>query len=74
MTDFFKQREKINVVYKNGVKDRISPALLGILIKSKQINQFERSSGWCQVGIDTVRGTGNSGFSEADRRMNDSPI
>jgi len=65
---FFRQNAKINVVYKNGVKDRVSPALLGTLINSKQVDQFERSSGWVMVGIDAVRGTGEASFSGSERR------
>ena len=65
---FFRQNAKINVVYKNGVKDRISPALLGTLINSKQVDQFERSSGWVRVGIDAVRGIGKVSFAGAERR------
>ena len=67
---FFRQNAKVNVVYKNGVKDRISPALLGTLINSKQVDQFERSGGWAKVGIDPVRGVGGSGFVGEDRRGN----
>ena len=67
---FFSQRSKINVIYKNGVKDRISPALLGTLIGSKQVDQFERSSGWVKIGIDAVRGVNsrNGVFVGAERR------
>ena len=67
---FFRQNIQINVVYKNGVKDRISPALLGTLINSKQIDQFERSSGWVNVTTDAVRHVGEVSFAGADRRKN----
>ncbi len=62
------KRNKINVVYKNGVKDRISPALLGTLLDSKQIDQFERVDGWARVGIDPLRGMGGSPFDGDERR------
>ncbi|MEA3363196.1 MAG: hypothetical protein U9Q61_08020 [Thermodesulfobacteriota bacterium] len=65
---YFRQKRQINVVYKNGVKDHLSPALLTTLINSKQIEQFERSSGWVTVGIDSVRGAGKSSFTGAERR------
>lgn len=65
---YFRQNTRINVVYKNGVKDSISPALLGTLIKTKQIDQFERSDGWAKVGLDPVRGTGESHFVGEERR------
>lgn len=66
---FFRQSSKINVVYKNGVKDRISPALLSTLIDSKQIAQFERADGWAKVGIDSTRGTGRADYSGTERRV-----
>ena len=65
---FFKRNLQINVVYKNGVKDRIGPALLNTLINSKQVEQFERSSGWVTVGIDPVRHLGGSEFAGVERR------
>ncbi len=65
---FFRQSTKINVVYKNGVKDRISPALLNTLIKSKQIEQFERSDGWARIGVDPIRESGKKDYAGTDRR------
>ena len=65
---YFRQNTQINVVYKNGIKDSISPALLGTLIKSKQIDQFERSDGWAKVGLDPVRSMGESPFVGEERR------
>ena len=65
---YFRQKMQINVIYKNGVKDHISPALLGTLINSKQIDQFERSSGWVKVGIDPVRDMKNADFTGVERR------
>lgn len=67
---FFRRSTKISVVYRNGVKDRISPALLGTLIDSRQIDQFERSDGWAKVGIDPMRGTGGASYEGAERRVN----
>ena len=66
---FFRQATKINVIYKNGVRDRISPALLSTLIDSRQIDQFERSDGWAKVGRDPVRGSGTPVFEGNDRRQ-----
>lgn len=67
---FIRRTTKINVVYRNGVKDRISPALLGTLIDSKQIDQFERSDGWAKVGLDPIRGSGGPGYDGTERRLN----
>jgi hypothetical protein len=65
---FFRQNTKVNVVYKNGVKDRISPALLNTLIESKQIDQFERSDGWARIGVDSVREGTTEDFTGSERR------
>ena len=62
-----RQNARINVVYQNGVKDSISPGLLNTLIRSKQVTQFERSSGWVTIGKDAIRGMGGS-FSGIERR------
>jgi hypothetical protein len=67
---YFRQNVKINVIYKNGVKDHISPALLGTLIHSKQIEKFERSNGWVKVGIDPVRCAKEADFGGTERRSN----
>ncbi|HMB16955.1 MAG TPA: hypothetical protein VKN62_11640 [Pelovirga sp.] len=65
---FFKQSAKINVVYKNGVKDRISPALLTTLLASRQIQKFERRDGWVQVGTDPTRAGGYTDYLGDERR------
>ena len=67
---YFRQKLKINVIYRNGVKDHISPALLETLINSSQIEKFERSSGWVRVGIDQVRHVAETNFSGVERRKN----
>ena len=67
---FFRRSTKINVVYRNGVKDRVSPALLSALIDSKQIDQFERSDGWARIGLDPIRGMGGVSFEGSERRLN----
>jgi hypothetical protein len=67
---YFRQKTKINVIYKNGVKDHISPALLGTLINTQQIEKFERSNGWVQVGIDPVRCASGGDYSGTERRQN----
>ena len=66
---FFKQKLQINVVYKNGVKGSIGSALLNTLINSKQVEQFERSSGWVKVGVDPIRSMGETSFEGVERRI-----
>ncbi len=65
---FFRQNVQINVIYKNGVKDRISPALLSTLINSRQVEKFERSSGWVNVASDSIRHSEDDSFAGIDRR------
>ncbi len=64
-----KQVSKINVVYKNGAKDRIGPALLDAMIDAKQVEQFERDDGWAEVGIDPIRGMGGPPYAGRNRRV-----
>ena len=64
----FRQHVQVNVIYKNGVKDRITPALLSTLINSKQVEQFERSSGWVKVASDPICHSGATNFSGIERR------
>jgi hypothetical protein len=66
---FFSPSVKINVIYRNGVKDRISTALLSTLIDSKQIDHFERSSGWVKLELDPVRGMGGAVYYGTERRI-----
>lgn len=65
----FRYSNRINVVYSNGVSDRITPALLDTLIRTRRIEQFERSEGWVDIGIDPIRGMGGSGYDGSDRRL-----
>ena len=64
----YRQHIKINVIYKNGTKDQISPALLNTLINSNQIEQFERSSGWVKVDSDQICHAGATDFPGIERR------
>ncbi len=68
--DTSKYRNRINVVYADGVPDRISPSLLDSLIAAKRIDQFERSDGWAEIGIDVLRGMGGPSYDGSDRRLN----
>ncbi|MCK5826363.1 MAG: hypothetical protein KAG93_04965 [Desulfuromusa sp.] len=64
----YRQNIKINVIYKDGTKDQVSPALLNTLIDAKQIEQFERSSGWVKVDSDQIRHVGATDFPGKERR------
>ena len=65
----FRYSNKIKVVYDNGVSDQISPSLLDSLITSRRVEQFERSEGWAEIGIDPIRGMGGSRYGGDDRRL-----
>jgi hypothetical protein len=65
----YRYRNKINVVYTNGVTEQINSSLLDTLIASKRVNRFERADGWVEVGIDVIRGMGGPGYVGGDRRL-----
>lgn len=66
----YRLNTRINVVRSNGLMDRISTELLDRLIAANGIDQFERSDGWVQVGIDPIRGMGEISYFDYDRRKN----
>ena len=66
----FRYKERINVVYTNGVKDKVGSALLTTLLKSKMIDQFVRFDGWAELGIDPIRGMGGPTYEGSDSRLN----
>lgn len=65
----FRYSNKIQVVYDNGMSDQISPSLLDSLIKSRRVEQFQRSDGWAEIGIDPIRGMGGERYAGDDRRL-----
>ncbi len=65
--EYVKPSVKISVIYKNGVKDRISPALLDALLDAEQVDRFQRADGWVKVGADPLRGLGGH-YAGAERR------
>ncbi len=67
---YFRDNHKINVVYDDGQLDQIRPELLGRLIAEYRIDQFERSDGWAEIGIDMIRGMGGPSYEGSERRVN----
>lgn len=67
---YFRQSERINVVYCNGAKDRISPILLDTLLDSSRIDCFERAEGWVKVGVDPLREMSVRDYQGIERRRN----
>lgn len=65
----YRRNTKITVVYKNGAADRIDPALLKAMIDAWQVDRFERSDGWAEVGIDAIRGLGGRPYDGDNRRL-----
>ncbi len=66
----FRYSNQVNVVFSNGVSDRVTPALLDSLIHTRRVHQFEREEGWVKVGIDPIRGMGGQEYDGFDRRLN----
>ena len=66
---YFRDRKKINVVYDNGVNDQIDPAQLDSLIAARRVDQFERSDGWAEIGVDAIRDMGGPRYAGSDRRL-----
>ena len=65
----YKRKSKIRVVYKNGATDQIEPALLNVMIDAMQVDQFKRSDGWAEIGIDATRGVGGRLYNGIERRL-----
>jgi len=59
---------KIPVVYVNGQKGMVDSEELDILIKSRKIISFRRSTGWVRVAFDQLRGHGGGDYAGPDRR------
>ncbi len=66
----FRYNNTIKVVFANGVTDQISPSLLDSLISSRRVEQFKRSDGWAEIGVDPIRGMGGLHYDGGDRRLN----
>lgn len=64
------QGGKITVEFRNGEIDRVNPIFLRTLIYTGQINRFERSDGWAEIGISKLRGMGGATYTGPDRRQN----
>jgi hypothetical protein len=57
------------VVYTDGRFDLVKDFMLRLLIRSRKVTKFKRSSGWVDVNSQYVRRTGNNGsYSGPERR------
>ena len=45
----------IDVILKDGTYHHFTPRVLNVLLESRRVHKFKRSSGWVAVGIDPVR-------------------
>jgi hypothetical protein len=60
---------KIQVCYPDDQFDYVNADILDILILSKKIIRFKRSSGWVTIGVDPIRSIGGErAFSLRDRK------
>ena len=66
---YFRDSHKINVVFDDGQTDQVRPEQLSDLIAGYRIDQFERSDGWAEIGIDVIRGMGGPVYTGRERRM-----
>lgn len=67
------ERSYIDVILKDGTYHHFTPRVLNVLLESRRVHKFKRTSGWATVGVDPVR-TGkmeciDGSFSGQDRRM-----
>jgi hypothetical protein len=51
----------LRVVYTDGHFDLVKDFMLRLLIQSRKVTKFERSSGWVDVDSQYVRRAGNNG-------------
>ena len=59
----------VRVVYTDGRFDLAKDFMLRLLIQSRKVTKFERSSGWVDVDSQYVRRAGNNGsYSGPERR------
>jgi len=56
------------VVYDNGDGEQLRPELLDSLTAARRIEQFERSDGWAEIGIDEISGMGGPNSGGRERR------
>ena len=54
----------IDVIMWDGTYHRFTPLVLDVLLETNRVMKFRRSSGWVTVGVDPVRTSPRSSFSE----------
>ena len=67
------ERSYIDVILKDGTYHHFTPRVLNVLLESRRVHKFKRTSGWATVGVDPVRTSKmeciDGSFSGQDRRM-----
>ena len=59
----------LRVIYTDGSFDFVNDFMLSLLIQSRKVTKFNRSSGWVDVDSQHVRREGNKGsYSGPERR------
>lgn len=49
------ERSHIDVILKDGTYHHFTPRVLDVLLDTRRVLKFKRSSGWATVGVDPVR-------------------
>lgn len=68
-----RERSYIDVILKDGTYHHFTPRVLNVLLESRRVHKFKRTSGWATVGVDPVRTSKmeciGGRYSGPDRRM-----
>jgi hypothetical protein len=59
----------LRVVYTDGSFDLVNDFMLSLLIQSRKVTKFNRSSGWVDVDSQYVRREGNNGSYSGPERI-----
>lgn len=49
------ERSYIDVILKDGTYHHFTPRVLSVLLETRRVHKFKRSSGWATVGVDPIR-------------------
>jgi hypothetical protein len=67
------ERSYIDVILKDGTYHHFTPRVLNVLLESRRVHKFKRTSGWATVGVDAVRTSkmecNDGGYYGPNRRM-----
>lgn len=58
----------VEVVFNNGTKGNVDRRELNLLINSRLITDFKRSTGWVHIGVDPIRQKIDFSYGGEDKR------